>query len=245
MSSLDGLEHLVDGQRLLDMMSTLLERHDAVGVLSVPHVGHRDVAAKLVAGRWDYTRTGLLDDTHLRFYTRRSLTEALATSGLVPVDSDDVLLAQSDQHFPDDHPFLATGPLADQLRRLCAVAGADSLTNQFVWAVRRARDRARRARPRRARPPRASLTVLLAAEGRRELLRETLLALSAQTDSDLDVVLLVPPDARDAVDEVLGDQPPRLAARIRVEHVESGGPAAWNVGLAQATRPLRQPASRG
>ena len=90
MSSLDGLEHLVDGQRLLDMMSTLLERHDAVGVLSVPHVAHRDVAAKLLAGRWDYTRTGLLDDTHLRFYTRPSLTEALAISGLVPVDSDDV-----------------------------------------------------------------------------------------------------------------------------------------------------------
>ena len=35
--------------------------------VSVPNVSHSDVASKLLAGRWDVTRSGLLDHTHLRF----------------------------------------------------------------------------------------------------------------------------------------------------------------------------------
>ena len=39
-------------------------------VLSVPNVAHADVALALLDGRFRYTDTGLLDRTHLRFFTR-------------------------------------------------------------------------------------------------------------------------------------------------------------------------------
>jgi GT2 family glycosyltransferase/SAM-dependent methyltransferase len=80
----DVLEHLADPERVLTDVRPLLRLGGAV-VLSIPNVAHADVRLSLLAGRFDYQPLGLLDDTHIRFFTRTSLQALLARAGFSPV----------------------------------------------------------------------------------------------------------------------------------------------------------------
>lgn len=81
----DVLEHLPEPARILDRCRTLL-RPGGYVVLSVPNVAHVDVRLGLLQGRWDYRDWGLLDRTHVRFFTRRSLEALLRDCAYVPVE---------------------------------------------------------------------------------------------------------------------------------------------------------------
>nr|WP_240189470.1 methyltransferase domain-containing protein [Nakamurella flavida] len=77
----DVLEHLLDPVAVLRSSLRLLRPGGTV-VISVPNVSHGSVRLALLQGRWRYTPTGLLDRTHIRFFTRRSLVEMLTDVGL-------------------------------------------------------------------------------------------------------------------------------------------------------------------
>jgi SAM-dependent methyltransferase len=51
-------------------------------LVGVPNFGHWYPRARVVAGRFDYDRRGILDRGHLRFFTRRSARRAFAAAGL-------------------------------------------------------------------------------------------------------------------------------------------------------------------
>ena len=99
--AIDVIEHLVAPQVLLAELSTWMH-HTGSGVLgvSVPNVAHRDLATKLLAGRWDVTRSGLLDHTHVRFFTDRSLTALMASAGFIESARSDRVADRSDQWWP-------------------------------------------------------------------------------------------------------------------------------------------------
>jgi 2-polyprenyl-3-methyl-5-hydroxy-6-metoxy-1,4-benzoquinol methylase len=69
-------EHLADPDAFLLKMMPLLKPGGVI-VLSVPNVGHYSVVEDLLAGRWDYVPAGLLCNTHLRFFTRRTLADLM------------------------------------------------------------------------------------------------------------------------------------------------------------------------
>jgi len=81
----DVLEHLRDPLHVLREARGLLEPDGCV-VLSVPNVAHADVRIALLAGDFPYGASGLLDRTHLRFFTLDSLTTLLNEAGFLPVD---------------------------------------------------------------------------------------------------------------------------------------------------------------
>lgn len=81
----DVLEHLRDPLAVLRRARPLLAQGGCV-VISVPNVSHGAVRLALLAGRWEYRALGLLDDTHLRFFTRPSLKRMLRSAGLVAVE---------------------------------------------------------------------------------------------------------------------------------------------------------------
>jgi 2-polyprenyl-3-methyl-5-hydroxy-6-metoxy-1,4-benzoquinol methylase len=64
----DVLEHLADPARLLRDCKSLLTPGGRV-VMSVPNVANVFVRLSLLFGRFNYTERGILDRTHLRFYT--------------------------------------------------------------------------------------------------------------------------------------------------------------------------------
>lgn len=77
----DVLEHLAAPVPALRALLAVLVPDGEV-VLSVPNVAHLWIRLSLLAGRFDYTERGILDRTHLRFFTRRTLEALLAEAGL-------------------------------------------------------------------------------------------------------------------------------------------------------------------
>ena len=81
----DVLEHLRDPWAVLRRDAALLAA-DGVLVACVPNLEHWTFAARLLMGGWRYERMGLFDRTHLRWFTRDGMKQALEEAGLVPVD---------------------------------------------------------------------------------------------------------------------------------------------------------------
>lgn len=81
----DVLEHLRDPLPVLRQARTLLAPGGYV-VISIPNVAHGAVRLQLLRGRFDYRPTGLLDSTHLRFFTRTNLEALLHDAGFAATD---------------------------------------------------------------------------------------------------------------------------------------------------------------
>ena len=77
----DVLEHLPEPSRTLRDATAHLSS-GGVTVVSVPNVAHLVVRLSLLAGRFEYADRGILDRTHLRFFTRESLLRFLRECGL-------------------------------------------------------------------------------------------------------------------------------------------------------------------
>jgi 2-polyprenyl-3-methyl-5-hydroxy-6-metoxy-1,4-benzoquinol methylase len=76
----DILEHLREPERMLEDCVGLLKPNGRV-VISLPNVANITVRLALLCGRFKYTTRGILDKTHLRFYTRRSARHLLEKAG--------------------------------------------------------------------------------------------------------------------------------------------------------------------
>ncbi|AIQ20838.1 hypothetical protein H70357_32350 [Paenibacillus sp. FSL H7-0357] len=79
----DVLEHLRNPEVILKQATSLLN-NDGIVLTSVPNISHNAIIMELMQGRFDYRSTGLLDDTHVHFFTRKSLLELLDDCGLEP-----------------------------------------------------------------------------------------------------------------------------------------------------------------
>lgn len=76
----DVLEHLHQPLRCLKQLRGLLAPEGKL-VLSVPNIAHSGVLAALLCDAFPYRDTGLLDRTHVHFFTRHSLVQMLAQAG--------------------------------------------------------------------------------------------------------------------------------------------------------------------
>ena len=76
----DLLEHLYDPWSVLLKLKNYLKDTGCL-LLSVPNVQHWSMIARLLAGSWNYQDEGILDSTHIRFFTRKSLRELIQRSG--------------------------------------------------------------------------------------------------------------------------------------------------------------------
>lgn len=77
----DSLEHLLDPESAL-MKAKAMLRPDGALLLSIPNVRNFRVTLPLVLlGKFEYQDEGLLDRTHLRFFTRSSITNLLLHCG--------------------------------------------------------------------------------------------------------------------------------------------------------------------
>jgi hypothetical protein len=51
-------------------------------VISTPNFGHWYSRGRVAVGAFDYDRRGILDETHLRFFSRKSLRRTIGSAGL-------------------------------------------------------------------------------------------------------------------------------------------------------------------
>ena len=189
LSCIDVLEHVNDPKALLDVLRSLVGERPVPLVTSVPNVSHIDVAAKQLFGRFETTETGILDRTHITHFTNKSITKLLLATGWRPVDANDVEYLESDQHFPSEHVALASGSLlAAYLFKLRSDADKFHITNQLVrLSLPSVSQVDSIPEPR----PRHFVSVLVPTSGSDlDDLWSLMLCLSAQTDTDFEVLVL-------------------------------------------------------
>ncbi len=76
----DILEHLRDPWRILQETHQVLAPSGYV-VASIPNIAHGNIRLSLLQGNFDYQEVGILDNTHLRFFTRKTLEELFFDTG--------------------------------------------------------------------------------------------------------------------------------------------------------------------
>lgn len=121
----DVLEHLRDPLAALVRLRRFLHP-EGYFVISVPNVAHGSVRLALLSGHFDYRETGLLDSTHLRFFTRDSFEQLLdeAELGLAELHRHELNLDASEVRFD---PEMVPPMVREELER-----DPDARTYQFV-----------------------------------------------------------------------------------------------------------------
>lgn len=115
----DVLEHLVHPARVIASVAPLLSEGGHL-LASIPNVAHWSVRWRLMAGHFRYTRGGLLDENHLRFFERRTVRQLFEHGGLRVETLDSI------------YAFPVPMPLPHALRRGIVRAFPGLFTWQFV-----------------------------------------------------------------------------------------------------------------
>ena len=129
----DVLEHLRDPWAVLRRHAEVLS-DDGTMLICVPNMGHWSFADRLLRGTWKYEPAGLLDETHLRWFSLETMREGLEAAGLVPHEvSPRVFDAASAQEF--------AGKIAPALTSLGvdpAAYAQRAAPLQYIWRVLKA-----------------------------------------------------------------------------------------------------------
>ncbi|MBJ7609790.1 MAG: class I SAM-dependent methyltransferase [Candidatus Dormibacteraeota bacterium] len=124
----DVLEHLMDPQSVLNRVTSLLAPGGRV-VVSLPHIAHVDVRLSLLQGRFDYSEWGLLDATHIRFFTLKRVMETVKRAGLVMTELKRVRIPAFESELRVDRASVPTAVLD------AALADPEAETYQFVFTA--------------------------------------------------------------------------------------------------------------
>lgn len=76
----DVLEHLFNTDAVLHKVHSWLNQHGKL-VVSVPNISHISILLSLLSGQWEYMDSGILDRTHVRFFTVNSIKHCLQKNG--------------------------------------------------------------------------------------------------------------------------------------------------------------------
>jgi 2-polyprenyl-3-methyl-5-hydroxy-6-metoxy-1,4-benzoquinol methylase len=207
----DVLEHMVDPVGVLGRLLPYLE-DDGHVIVSLPNVAAWTVRLGRLAGRFDYGPSGILDDTHLRFFTRETGQKMLEAAGLevlrieqnpmlVRAAKDAVLAAQRTLSGPPGDPeslrrslpYKLYEGLVRPVEDVVAGSAPELLAFQHVYVARKP-----------PRPRKLSLTVGMLTMNEEESIERM-----------MGEIRRVAPDAKIVcVDSSTKDRTPEIAARL-------------------------------
>lgn len=83
----DILEHLKNPDAILIKFKKYL-KHDGAIIVSLPNIVRIEIRLKLLLGKFDYEEIGILDRTHLRFFTLKTAKHLLEKNGYKIISVD-------------------------------------------------------------------------------------------------------------------------------------------------------------
>lgn len=95
----DVLEHLKDPSAVLQWLKKYLSPKGLI-IVSFPNVARVDIRLKLLFGKFNYEDAGIMDKTHLRFYTFASAKKLLESCGYRVLSIDYTGLCSKIRIFP-------------------------------------------------------------------------------------------------------------------------------------------------
>lgn len=125
---LDVLEHIRNPLDVLKKLRHLL-KEDGEMLLSVPNIAHNSVLINLLRNRFDYTNVGLLDNTHVHFYTYETVKDILHQAGFITVREQCKQISINNTEIKADYgclpreveAFLRTRPLGTLYQHLFTI----------------------------------------------------------------------------------------------------------------------------
>lgn len=125
---LDVLEHLREPLATLKAAANRVKPGGRL-IVSVPNVTHAALRLQLLAGRFEYTETGLLDRTHLHFFDRPAVEGLLARADLSVLDRLRTTAGLTETEIQIDPDAFPPETVA------LALSGEDAETYQFVYVA--------------------------------------------------------------------------------------------------------------
>lgn len=105
----DVLEHLRDPEKAVKTALGFLAENGYI-ITSIPNIAHNAIILSLASGKFGYTQFGLLDDSHIHFFTWESMQEMFGRLGLNCVEERDACRIPSSTELPVFyccHPILS------------------------------------------------------------------------------------------------------------------------------------------
>lgn len=125
----DVVEHLVHPEQLFEDIKKLL-KPEGMLLFSIPNISHISAGLELILGKFGYQNSGLLDSTHVRFYSRQGFVDKLASSGIYVEDIDTVQRDFDKTEFPGYQHF------PQHWVRDIIASRDDALTYQWIMTAR-------------------------------------------------------------------------------------------------------------
>ncbi|WP_342576279.1 glycosyltransferase [Paenibacillus sp. FSL M8-0142] len=105
----DVLEHLHDPWGVLERVKKHLKFNGKI-IASIPNVMHHSVIDSLLRGSWDYTKSGILDQTHIRFFTLDGIRKMMFQAGYYRLN----IFAKSVTKLSEDSLIHKIAPFLDE-----------------------------------------------------------------------------------------------------------------------------------
>lgn len=132
----DVLEHMREPRRFLRKARRWL-RDGGRLIASVPNVRHHSVVSSLLSGNWTYEPAGLLDDDHVRFFTRREIEKLIDRAGFALTDIGVVAGSGYEQWQQQGRPVaIVIGGM--QITRLSQADAEEFFVYQYLLTAERA-----------------------------------------------------------------------------------------------------------
>jgi methionine biosynthesis protein MetW len=136
--AMDVLEHLARPQDLLARLHQVMDRHGRL-IVTGPNVAYWHTRWNLMLGRWNYAEGGIMDETHLRWFTRVTWRKLLEESGFVIV-VDQVV----DSLLPKEYQMRTVPGFArviDKIKQFSEMAFPNLIAMVFLFYCQRTDDR--------------------------------------------------------------------------------------------------------
>lgn len=123
----DVLEHFVDPWSVLEMLNATMHPDGKI-IASIPNIQHWSIQMRLNWGDWRYADSGLLDKTHVRFFTRETIIELFNQTGFEVIHMEPRIF-----NFPNqDQALKVVTQITELLGGNVSQSKQDALTWQFV-----------------------------------------------------------------------------------------------------------------
>ena len=124
----DVLEHLSDPALALTRARSVLDDNGKI-LISVPNISHNSVIIDLMHGKFNYRDVGLLDNTHIKFFTESSLEKLILSCGLKIEKTQNLINAVENTEFNNSYEDVPK-EVADYLK-----SRTSGEVYQFVWTL--------------------------------------------------------------------------------------------------------------
>jgi 2-polyprenyl-3-methyl-5-hydroxy-6-metoxy-1,4-benzoquinol methylase len=94
----DVLEHLISPVNTIKKLLNVLKPGGRI-LITVPNIRYWKVILDLIINdKWEYTSWGILDYTHLRFFTKKSIVDLMKSNNFNVIDSQWIIQKPSKSH---------------------------------------------------------------------------------------------------------------------------------------------------